>query len=88
MVSFSRVALTSFVTTASLCSTSAFAPATTGHAKSFQRPLRMVATTPADLGLNTNSVGSPEEESKSGAMIDLEGIALSVRISIFDFIFL
>ena len=83
MVSFSKTTLTAFVASASLCPSSAFAPAVSSHVKSVESPLRMVATTPADLGIASNSVGSPElKESSTGAMIDLEGIALSVRILI------
>jgi len=78
MVSFSKTTLTVFVASASLCPSSAFAPAVSSHVKSVESPLRMVATTPADLGIASNSVGSPElKESSTGAMIDLEGIALS-----------
>lgn len=77
MFSFKRSFFATMLTTAALSSCSAFVPVSVGSRSPLKSAsanvARMVATTPADLGIDVES----PVEGRKGPMIDLDGIAFS-----------
>jgi fatty acid desaturase len=76
MTNFHKLALSAIVAGATLSSTSAFTaiPSSRINANTVSSVQRMVATTPADLGID---IGQQNDEGKNGSMMDLTGIAFS-----------
>jgi hypothetical protein len=70
---FHRLALSALFV-ASIATIEAFSPANLPNTRT--HALRMVATTPSDLGLDINQ---NQKEEDNGAMMDLSGIVFSVR---------
>lgn len=80
-MAYHRLALSALlVASASISNTQAFSPAGLPATKAVNanaNSLRMVATTPADLGININ-VNEEKNGEETGAMMDLTGIVFSV----------
>ena len=78
-MAFHRLALSTLLVVATTTCTEAFSPS--GLPSSRTSVLRMVATTPADLGMGVDvkpgSNGGQNDDDK-GAMMDLTGIVFSV----------
>lgn len=78
-MAYHRLALSALlVASASISNTQAFSPAGLPATRAVNaNSLRMVATTPADLGININ-VNEEKSGEERGAMMDLTGIVFSV----------
>ena len=85
-MAFHRLAVTALVI-GSFSVSQAFTPVGLAGTRSVQNELRMVATTPSDLGMDVDKSDS------SGSMMDLSGIVFSVSYFLqslyqcFDFVF-
>lgn len=83
MVAYSNNSLSLLVASASIASSSAFAPIARTQSMKIGLAQQMIATTPGDLGLtspdiNQSSNGNDnQKQDKDGPMIDLNGIAFS-----------
>lgn len=77
-MAFHRLAV-SVLVALTISSSDAFAPGSLKAART-NNALRMVATTPADLGIGTDVSNGEKDENGSGAMMDLTGITFSVSI--------
>lgn len=88
MVAYNRKALALLVSSVPLVSSFAFTPASSRvEIRRSNGVQRMIATTPSDLGISTPpdmDNGDEKKQQRTGAMIDLTGIAFSVSVYIFS----